>query len=75
MPIKCDDPTFLISIVKQKHPEAVEKHPTATQHQFVFKCGLIMNIFTTGTVNFQGNSFENHTASDLMNAIDMINRK
>ncbi|MCE6976820.1 hypothetical protein EI534_05150 [Pseudomonas frederiksbergensis] len=74
MTIKCDNPDFLIGIVRQKHPTATEKHPTGTQHQFVFSCGLVMNIFNTGTVNFQGNSFENHTAADLINVISMINR-
>jgi len=75
MPIKCNDPNFLISVVRQKHPDVVEKHPTGTQHQFTFRCGLIMNVFiTTGSVNFQGNSHESRTAFDIMAVIDMINR-
>lgn len=74
MPLKCNDTAFLIDTVRRKHPDAAEKHPTATQHQFSFKCGLVMNIYNTGSVNFQGNSFENHIASDLINVIEMINR-
>jgi len=74
MPIKCNNPAFLISIVKQKHPDVTERHPTANQHQFGFSCGLIMNVFNTGTVNFQGNSHESRTAFDIMAMIDMINR-
>ncbi|WP_019097738.1 hypothetical protein [Pseudomonas putida] len=74
MTIKCNDPQFLIQIVKQKHPDVAERHPTAHQHLFTFSCGLIMNVFNTGTVNFQGNSYENRTASDILAVIDMINR-
>jgi hypothetical protein len=74
MPIKCKNTAFLIDIVKQKHPDVTEFHPTANQHQFSFSCGLIMNVFNTGTVNFQGNSHENRTASDILAVIDMINR-
>ncbi|PYC19776.1 hypothetical protein DMX02_14910 [Pseudomonas jessenii] len=72
--IKCNDTNFLINVIKQKHPTATELHPTANQHQFTFSCGLIMNIYTTGTVMFQGNSYENRTASDILAVIDMINR-
>ncbi|PRA53182.1 hypothetical protein CQZ98_14205 [Pseudomonas sp. MYb115] len=74
MPIKCNNPDFLINIIRQKHPDVVERHPTATQHQFTFSCGLIMNLFNTGSVNFQGNSHESRTAFDIVAVIDMINR-
>ena len=75
MAIKCNDTNFLINVVRQKHPDVKENHPTATQHQFKFPCDLIMNVFTTtGSVNFQGNSHESRTAFDIMAVIDMINR-
>ncbi|UZJ58218.1 hypothetical protein OKW98_16580 [Pseudomonas sp. KU26590] len=74
MAIKCIDPAFLISVVRQKHPDVAEKHPTGTQHQFTFSCGLVMNVFTNGSVNFQGNSHESRTAFDIVAVIDMINR-
>lgn len=74
MPLKCNDTAMLIDFVHKKHPEATESHPTALQTKFDFPGGLVMNVFNTGTVNFQGNSFENHTASDIINVIEAINR-
>ena len=65
---------MLMSFIESKHPEATVTHPTALQAKISFPCGLIMNVFNTGTVNFQGNSFENHTATDLVNVIEAINR-
>ncbi|WP_230945948.1 hypothetical protein [Burkholderia vietnamiensis] len=63
-----------MDFVEKKHPEAKVSHPTALQTKVDFPCGLVMNVFNTGTVNFQGNNFENHTASDLVNVIEAINR-
>jgi hypothetical protein len=74
MPIKCNNTDMLMDFVKTKHPDAKVTHPTALQTKIAFPCGLVMNVFNTGTVNFQGNSFENHTASDLVNVIEAINR-
>ena len=74
MGIKCNNVDMLIEFVKSKHPEAIFANPTALQTKITFSCGLVMNIFNTGTVNFQGNSFDNHTASDLVNVIEAINR-
>ncbi len=74
MAIKCSDTTLLLDFVNKKHPEANISHPTGLQTKIDFPCGLIMNVFNTGTVNFQGKSYENHTASDLVNVIEAINR-
>ncbi|MPW23899.1 conserved hypothetical protein [Paraburkholderia piptadeniae] len=74
MPIKCNNPDMLITFVKQKHPQAEFSNPTHLQTKISFPCGLVMNIFNTGTVNFQGNSHENRIAADLLNVIDAINR-
>lgn len=74
MAIKCQKPEMLLDFVKSKHPDAKISHPSALQTKIDFPCGLVMNVFNTGTVNFQGNSFENHTASDLVNVIEAINR-
>lgn len=74
MPIKCNDTVALIEFVKRKHPAAVFTNPTAIQQKIDFPCGLVMNIYNTGTVNFQGNSHDNRIAADLMNVIDAINR-
>ena len=74
MAIKCSNTDMLMEFVKTKHPDAQIEHPTALQTKITFRCGLVMNVFNTGTVNFQGNSFENHTASDLVNVIEAINR-
>ncbi|MDY7779531.1 hypothetical protein [Burkholderia pseudomallei] len=74
MPIKCKDTTILLDFVQRKHPDAKTSHPTALQTKIDFSCGLVMNVFNTGTVNFQGKNFENHTMTDIMNVIDAINR-
>jgi len=75
MPIKCKKPEMLIEFITKLHTQAVISHPTALQTKIDFPDGLVMNVFNTGTVNFQGNSFENHTASDIINVIDAINRE
>lgn len=74
MGIKCSNITALMQFVSTVHPTAKVTHPTAEQTQVSFDDGLKMNVYTNGTVNFQGNSFENHTASDLVNVIEATNR-
>lgn len=74
MPIKCDNAEMLLDFISKKHPDAKVSHPTALQTKIDFPDGLVVNVFNTGTVNFQGNSFENHTASDIVNVIEAINR-
>ncbi|PJJ95967.1 hypothetical protein CO611_08520 [Lysobacteraceae bacterium NML03-0222] len=74
MAIRCNNTEMLMDFVKTKYPDAETENPTALQTKITFKCGLVMNVFNTGTVNFQGNSFKNHTASDIVSAIDAINR-
>ena len=74
MAIKCTNTEALMDFVKSKHTSAKIEHPTGLQTKITFTCGLIMNVFNTGSINFQGNSFENHTASDLVNVIEAINR-
>jgi hypothetical protein len=74
MGIKCNNTDALIQFVNTVHPTAKVTHPTAEQTQVSFDDGLKMNVYTTGTVNFQGKSFENHTSSDLVNVIEAINR-
>lgn len=74
MAIKCNVPEMLIDFISKKHLDAKVSHPTALQTKIDFPDGLVVNVFNTGTVNFQGNSFENHTASDIVNVIEAINR-
>ncbi|KJG55005.1 hypothetical protein UA38_21950 [Photobacterium kishitanii] len=74
MAIRCNDTDMLMSFVQTKHPDAKISHPTGTQTKIDFPCGLVMNVYSTGNVNFQGNSYENHTASDIVNVIEAINR-
>lgn len=74
MALKCNNKEMLLDFVRNKHPQAVFSHPSALQTKIDFPCGLVMNVFNTGTVNFQGNSFENHTATDIVNVIEAINR-
>ena len=74
MAIRCNDTDLLMSFVQTKHIDVEISHPTGTQTKIDFPCGLVMNIYNTGNVNFQGNSYENHTASDIVNVIEAINR-
>lgn len=74
MPLKCNNADMLMDFVKNKHASAKIEHPTNLQTKITFSCGLVMNVFNTGTVNFQGNNYENHTASDIINVIEAINR-
>lgn len=74
MPIKCSNTKMLLDFVEQKHPTAKVSHPTALQTKVAFSCGLVMNVYNTGSINFQGNSHENRIAADLLNVIDAINR-
>ncbi len=74
MTIKCNNTEMLFDFISKKHPTAKVSHPTALQTKIDFPDGLVVNVFNTGTVNFQGNSFENKIASDIMNMINAINR-
>jgi len=74
MALKCNNQKMLLDFIAQKHPEAKITHPTALQTKIDLPEGLVMNIFNTGTVNFQGNSYESHIASDIVNVIEAINR-
>lgn len=70
-----NDIDMLLDFIAKKHPEAKISHPTAVQIKVDFPCGLVMNSFpTTKRINFQGNNYENHIASDIVNVIEAINR-
>ncbi|MEI7843235.1 MAG: hypothetical protein WCI39_09400 [Gallionellaceae bacterium] len=75
MPIKCNNTEMLLDFITKKHMQAIVSHPTSLQTKIDFPDGLVVNVFNTGSVNFQGNSFENHTASDIVNVIEAINRE
>ena len=74
MPIKCNSTEMLLDFITKKHTQAKISRPTALQTKIDFPDGLVVNIFNTGSVNFQGNSFENKTVSDIINVIEAINR-
>ena len=74
MPIKCNDTNFLLDSVVKKYPSASVSHPSGTQTKVDLPEGLVLNIFSNGTVNFQGKSYESHIASDIINVIEFINR-
>ncbi len=74
MAIKCNNTEILLATVRAKYPAAEVSHPSGTQTKIDLPEGLVMNIFSTGNVNFQGNSFENHIATDIVNVIEFINR-
>ena len=75
MPIKCNNTEILLDFIAKKHTQAIVSHPTSLQTKIDFPDGLVVNVFNTGSVNFQRNSFENHTTSDIVNVIEAINRE
>lgn len=75
MPIKCNKPEMLLDFITKKHTQARVSHPTALQTKIDFPDGLVVNVFNTGSVNFQGNSFGSQTVSDIVNVIEAINRE
>ncbi|UVS96973.1 MULTISPECIES: hypothetical protein [Burkholderia] len=73
MAIKCNKPDQLIAFVRANYQTAKIGHPTELQTKIDFDCGLVMNVFNTGTVNFQGNSHENATKDNLSKYIETLN--
>ncbi|MEQ5236065.1 hypothetical protein ABN255_20400 [Providencia rettgeri] len=71
--MKCSNIQALESFVLATYPGVETDKPTQEQHKFTFKCGLVMNIYTTGTVNFQGNSGNSTTMIGIVNVINSIN--
>ena len=71
--MKCNDPKRLLDAVKAAYPSADISNPTDIQTKVVFFCGLVMNIYNTKTVNFQGNDVGSATKEDLIRIIDKIN--
>jgi hypothetical protein len=58
--MKCSNTQALEAFITATYPTVTPIQHTQEQRQFTFPCGLIMNIYTTGTVNFQGNSGNSH---------------
>jgi hypothetical protein len=71
--VKCNNIQTLLSFIANNYPKAENSHPTALQTKIDFPDGLVVNIFNTGTVNFQGKSFENDTVLAISKVIDVIN--
>ena len=74
MALKCNNPQNLIEFIEKNYPRVKTDHPTGIQTKFVFECGLVTNVFSNGTVNFQGRSHQNPIVSDLKNVITAIDR-
>ena len=71
--MKCGKPDQLLTFIRANYQTAKISHPTDLQTKIDFDCGLVMNVFNTGTVNFQGNSHENPTKANLTKYIDALN--
>lgn len=71
--IKCSNTQTLENFVTATYPTVTIIQHTKEQRKFTFTCGLIMNIYTTGTVNFQGNSGNSTTMLGIMSVINTIN--
>lgn len=71
--MKCLNTQALESFVVATYPTVTFIQHTKEQKKFTFPCGLIMNIYTTGTVNFQGNSGNSTTMIGIVNVINTIN--
>lgn len=71
--MKCSKPDQLLAFVRANYQTAKISHPTDLQTKIDFDCGLVMNIFNTGTVNFQGKSHESPTKDNLIKYVDVLN--
>lgn len=71
--MKCTNIVSLESFVTTTYPDVQVRQHTLEHKQFTFSCGLIMNIYTTGTVTFQGNSANSTTMIGIVNVINTIN--
>lgn len=71
--MKCFNTVALEKFVISTYPDVQIDKPTLEQKKFTFSCGLVMNIYTTGTVNFQGNSGNSTTMIGIVNVINTIN--
>jgi hypothetical protein len=63
----------VIEFISKNYPDAKTSHPTDVQLKIDFPCGLVMNIYSTGSINFQGNSHKNPIVLDIKKVIDVIN--
>lgn len=73
MSINCSNTQALEAFVTATYPTVTFIQHTKEQKKFTFPCGLIMNIYTTGTINFQGNSGNSTTMIGIINVINTIN--
>ncbi len=73
MPLKCDKPEILRDFIT-KNFNVVPTHPSADGDKFELPGNLVVNVFHTGTVNFQGSSHENQTVEDIKSLVEIINR-
>ena len=71
--MKCNKPNQLLAFVRESYQTAKISNPTELQTKVVFDCGLVMNVFNTGTVNFQGDSHRNSTKDNLTKYIEVLN--
>ena len=71
--MKCSNTQALEAFITATYPSVIIVQPTLEQRKFTFPCGLIMNIYTTGTVIFQGNSGNSTTMIGIVNVINTIN--
>lgn len=71
--MKCSNTQALEAFVIATYPNVSAVQHTQEQKQFTFPCGLKMNVYTTGTINFQGNSANSTTMIGIVNVINTIN--
>lgn len=72
MAISCGDPDRLVVHIKNAYLKAVVDEPAAIQTKFKFPDGLVVNVFSNGTVNFQGKKSD--IQGEIESQVEIINR-
>ena len=71
--MRCNDQKKLLDVVRVMYPSAVILNKSGDQTHVRFSCGLVMNVYETKTVTFQGNDVGSATKEDLIRIIEKIN--
>jgi hypothetical protein len=72
----CKQPELLIRFIENEFSGDVQMNvPTALQTQFDFDNGLVVNVYNTGTVLFQGSPGEDNTGNVIKERIKLLNEE
>lgn len=71
--MKCYNPTKLLDFIKATYKDITTTTPDLTQTKIDFPDKLVVNVYSTGTVTFQGNCAGNAKVDHITKHIETIN--